>query len=170
MADEVPDLELYVLHMVRNPRAVAHAWQKRKIYDASGDEPMYMARLSLHRSAAKWLGWNAAIELLWRRRARYMLLPYERFAADPRGSVEAIVEHLCERGARLPFTGPRTVELSTVHSVAGNPNRFATGPVEIRNDEAWKGKMGAGRQLAVAALTWPLLPRYGYLRPLITRP
>jgi hypothetical protein len=169
MREQIPELELFILHMVRNPRAVAHAWQKRKVYDASGDEPMYMARLSLHRSATKWLGWNAAIEILWRRRERYLLLPYERFAADPRGSIEAVVEHLGERDARLPFTGPRTVELSTVHSVAGNPNRFATGPVEIRNDEAWKGKMSAGKQLAVAGLTWPLLARYGYLRPLMVR-
>lgn len=169
MRSAIPDLELYVLHMVRNPRAVAHSWQKRKIYDASGDEPMYMARLSLHRSAAKWLGWNAAIELLWRRRGRYLLLPYEAFAADPRGSVRSVVDHLGEPDARLPFTGPRTVELDTVHSVAGNPNRFATGPVEIRNDEGWKAKMSPARQLAVAAMTWPLLGRYGYWRPLVDR-
>ena len=170
VADRLGDVELFVLHMVRDPRAVTHSWQKRKVYDASGEEPMYMARLGLRQSAAKWLGWNAAIEILWRRRRRYLLLPYEAFVAEPRGSVEAILELLGEEGAALPFTGPRTVELGPVHSVAGNPNRFSRGPVEIRNDEAWKERMGPARQLAVAALTLPLLPRYGYLRPLVVKP
>lgn len=171
MAEGMEDTEVYVLHMVRNPRAVAHAWQKRKVYDASGDEPMYMARLGLHRSATKWLGWNTAIEVLWRRRGgRTLLLPYETFSADPRGSLERVLELLGEPHARLPFVGPRTVELEPVHSVAGNPNRFARGPVEVRNDEAWKQKMGSAKQLAVAALTLPLLVRYGYLRPLVAQP
>lgn len=168
MAERLGEVELRVLHMVRNPRAVAYAWQKHKVYDASGDQPMYMARLRLHRSATKWLGWNAAIEVLrCRRGARSLLLPYEAFTADPRGGVDRVLELLDEQSARLPFTGPRTVELEPVHSVAGNPNRFARGAVEVRNDEAWKERMGAGRQLAVAALTLPLLVRYGYLRPLV---
>lgn len=162
----IPGVELSVLHMVRNPRAVAHAWSKRKVYDGSGAEPMYMARLKLHRSCAKWLAWNAAIELLWRRGGRYLLLPYEDFVAEPRRSVQGILELVGEDRARLPFPGDRpddrTVELDTVHSVAGNPSRFATGRIEIRSDEAWKRDMSRSRQLAVAALTWPLLARYGY--------
>ena len=164
----IPGVELYVLHMVRNPRAVAHSWRKKMVYDGSGGEPMYMARLSLRHSSVSWIGWNAAIELLWRRRReRYMLLRYEDFVARPRQSLEAVLSLRGEERAALPFTGERTVELDTIHSVAGNPNRFATGPVEIRSDEAWKGAMAPSRQLAVASLTWPLLPRYGYLRPVV---
>lgn len=163
----VPGVELYVLHMVRNPRAVAHSWRKRMVYDGSGGEPMYMARLSLRHSALSWLSWNAAIELLWSRRTRYLLLRYEDFVARPRRSLEEVLALVGEDGAALPFRGERTVELDTIHSVAGNPNRFATGRVEIRSDDAWKGAMRASRQLAVVFLTWPLLPRYGYLRPLV---
>ncbi|MFP3939192.1 MAG: sulfotransferase [Thermoanaerobaculia bacterium] len=164
----LPDVELYVLHMVRDPRAVVHSWGKTMVYDGSGGEPMYMARLSLRHASVSWLGWNAAIELLWRRRReRHLLLRYEDFVARPQQSLEAVLALLGEEGAALPFAGERTVELETIHSVAGNPNRFATGRVEIRSDEGWKGAMAASRQLAVASLTWPLLPRYGYLRPLV---
>lgn len=158
----IPGVELHVLHMVRNPRAVAHAWSKHKVYDGSGSEPMYMARLKLHRSSAKWLAWNTAIELLWRRSGRYLLLPYEDFVAEPRRSIQGVLELLGEEGAALPFGDDRTVNLDPVHSVAGNPSRFTTGRIEIRSDEAWKRDMSRSRQLAVAALTWPLLARYGY--------
>lgn len=166
----MPGIELYVLHMVRNPRAVAFSWQKRKVYDPSGEKPMYMARLSLRRSGRMWLVWNLVSELMWRRRSGYLRLRYEGFVDRPRETVEHVLELLGEPRPSLPFTGSRTVELGANHSVAGNPNRFDQGAVEIRRDVEWQSKMRPAQQLAVAALTWPLLARYGYLSPLVARP
>ncbi len=166
----MPGIELKILHMVRNPRAVAHSWQRRKVYDSSGEEPMYMARLSVRKSSTMWLTWNLVSELLWRRhRGGYQLLRYEDFVDRPQGTVEGVLELLGEEQAGLPFTGSHTVQLGTNHCLAGNPNRFEQGPVEIRRDERWKERMRPLHQLAVAGLTWPLLARYGYLSPLVAR-
>lgn len=52
------------------------------------------------------------------------------------------------------------------HIVAGNPSRFRRGAVRIVADSEWRHGMSNRDQLAVAALTTPLLQRYGYsLRP-----
>ncbi len=167
--DHMSGIDLEVLHMVRNPRAVAFSWQKRKVYDASGDEPMYMARLSLRKSAMMWLGWNSVSELLWRNRSNYRRLRYEDFVDRPREVLEDLRARLGAGDAKLPFTGSHTVELEANHCLAGNPNRFQRGSVEIRRDVVWTQKMPAWKQLAIVALTWPLLARYGYFSPLVTR-
>jgi hypothetical protein len=168
--DHMPGIDLQVAHMVRNPRAVAFSWQKRKVYDSSGDEPMYMARLSLRKSALMWLGWNLVSELLWRRRSNYLRLRYEDFVDRPREVLEDVLETLGASGTDLPFTGSHTVELATNHCLAGNPNRFLQGPVEIRRDVEWTRQMPAWKQLVIVGLTWPLLARYGYVSPLVARP
>jgi hypothetical protein len=167
--DRMSGVDLRVVHMVRNPRAVAFSWQKRKVYDASGDEPMYMARLSLRKSGLMWLGWNLVSELLWRRRSNYRRLRYEDFVDRPRETLEEILATLGADGAELPFTDSHTVELDANHCLAGNPGRFRHGPVAIRRDEEWTREMSAWKQLAVVGWTWPLLARYGYLFPLSAR-
>jgi hypothetical protein len=57
-------------------------------------------------------------------------------------------------------------ELSTAHTVSGNPSRFTTGPVQIAADDRWRSA-SRGRDLAiVTAITLPLLRRFHYpLRP-----
>jgi hypothetical protein len=60
------------------------------------------------------------------------------------------------------FTGEPTVTLAPTHSVKGNPDRFRTGPIEIRLDDEWRRAMRPRDRRVVTALTWPLLLRYGY--------
>jgi hypothetical protein len=90
-----------------------------------------------------------------------MFLRYEDFAASPRETIAAVLAFLGE-DAELPFADGATVELGVNHTVAGNPNRFRTGPVTIALDSEWRSRMPRPRRLAVRALTWPLLLRYGY--------
>jgi Sulfotransferase family len=161
--DQMAGVDLEVVHMVRNPRAVAYSWRKRKVYDPGGDEPMYMARLSLRQSGMMWLKWNLVSELLWRRRKNYRRLRYEDFVSRPLETADSILESLGGGGAELPFVDSHTVELAANHCLAGNPTRFRHGPVAIRRDEEWQQEMPAWERLAVVGWTWPLLARYGYL-------
>jgi hypothetical protein len=158
----VPGIDLRVLHLVRDPRAAAYSWAKKKRQPDS-TEREFMHRKTPTQSAVLWDAWNAAIEALWRRMpARYLRLRYEDFVANPRRSFEEILELTGEEDAELPLVGERDVKLGISHTVSGNPNRFDTGTVELRQDRAWQDEMHSRDRALVTALTLPLLTRYHY--------
>jgi hypothetical protein len=158
----VPGIDLRVLHLVRDPRAAAYSWAKKKRQPDS-TEREFMHRKTPTQSAVLWDAWNTAIEALWRRMpARYLRLRYEDFIADPRRSFEEILNLTDEEDAELPLVGERDVKLGISHTVSGNPNRFDTGTVELRQDRAWQEQMKSRDRALVTALTLPLLARYHY--------
>jgi hypothetical protein len=158
----VPGIDLRVLHLVRDPRAAAYSWAKKKRQPDSTDRE-FMHRKTPTQSAVLWDAWNAAIEALWRRMpARYLRLRYEDFIADPRRGFEEILNLTGEDDAELPLVGERDVKLGISHTVSGNPNRFDTGTVELRQDRAWQEQMKSRDRALVTALTLPLLARYHY--------
>ena len=156
-----PGIDLYVVHLVRDPRAVAYAWLKEPRPDA--DERAYMNRVSAVKSSLLWDVWNASSEMLWRGSiGRYMRLRYEDFVAEPWRVVGEILDMLDEDAGQLPFVGERDVELGAGHTVAGNPNRFRKGLVRLRRDDEWVSRMKSRDRTLVTLLTLPLLARYGY--------
>jgi Sulfotransferase family len=158
----VPGVDLRVLHLIRDPRAAAYSWAKKKRQPDSAERE-FMHRKSPAQSAVLWDAWNAAIEALWRRMpAKYLRLRYEDFIADPRRSFEEILKLAGEEDAQLPLVGDRDVKLGISHTVSGNPNRFDTGTVELRQDRAWQKQMKPSDRALVTALTLPLLTRYHY--------
>lgn len=158
----IPDLDFYVLHLIRDSRAAAYSWQKKKPQPDTKDRE-FMHRHSPAKSAALWDSWNTAAEALWRRTPeRYLRLRYEDFVANPRGSFEDILELIGEQGSELPLASEREVKLGVSHTVSGNPNRFETGAVELRPDHEWRKKMTRRDRAIVTGLTFPLLKRYHY--------
>lgn len=156
-----PGIELYVVHLIRDPRAAAYSWLKEPRPDA--DERSYMNRVGTVKSSLLWDAWNASAEALWSGTpARYTRLRYEDFVTEPRRAIEEILGMLGEDPGRLPFVGEREVELGAGHTVAGNPNRFRSGPVRLRSDDDWASKMRPRDKRLVTLMTLPLLARYGY--------
>jgi len=159
----LPDVDHYVLHMVRDPRAVAFSWGKRDktIRVAGGTRPM--GSRGLLSSVSRWLenGLGAAALRPHVPPDRWMFLAYEEFATQPPAAISRILDFLGEPGP-APFVDDDSVELDVNHTVAGNPNRFRVGLVRIRLDDEWRRRMPRRRQRLVQALTWPLrrrLPR-----------
>ena len=158
----VPGVDLRVLHLVRDPRAAAYSWAKKKPQPDSAERE-FMHQKSPTQSAVLWDAWNAAIEALWRQMpAKYLRLRYEDFIDDPRRSFEEMLKLTGEVDAQLPLVGERDVKLGISHTVSGNPNRFDTGTVELRQDRAWQKQMQPRDRALVTALTVPLLKHYGY--------
>ena len=158
----VPGIDFYVVHLIRDPRAAAYSWLKKK-YQPDSETREYMARFSPAKSAALWDSWNASAEALWRTSPqRYLRLRYEDFVADPRESFKEILTLIDEHDAVPPLASEREVKLGVSHTVSGNPNRFETGAVELRHDREWREKMEPRDRTLVTALTFPLLKRYGY--------
>ncbi|QYJ15736.1 hypothetical protein Rxycam_01564 [Rubrobacter xylanophilus DSM 9941] len=156
----VPGVDLRVVHLVRDPRAAAYSWLKKKEQPDS-ETRRYMFRMGPARSAALWDAWNLSAEALWRN-GRYLRLRYEDFVAEPGPSLRSILDFAGEPESELPLVGEREVKLGISHTVSGNPNRFETGAVELRPDERWRGGMSPRDRVVATVLTLPLLPRYGY--------
>jgi len=155
------EVDLRVLHLVRDSRAVAYSWG-RAVRRPDTDRHSYMTRYSPAVAAAQWNGQNAAFHLL--RGVPVLRLRYEDVVAAPEAAVRRIAA-FCGLPApgRLAFLGTGWAELEPGHSVSGNPMRFATGKIAIRPDERWRADLPAGPRREVTALTLPLLAAYGYM-------
>jgi Sulfotransferase family len=151
-------VEPFVLHLVRDSRAVAYSWQRRKFNPGSGAD---MQRYGLVRTSAEWTAINALTALHRRFDRRYAVLRYRDLAADPRAAVRGVLDLLGEAGRELPVRGADTVVLGDDHTAAGNPIRFHRGEVTVRPDDEWRELMPVGGRRLVTALTLPALARYG---------
>jgi hypothetical protein len=165
MLQMLPGIDLRVVQLIRDPRATAYSWLRKKaLPDKAGT--VLMQRQGPVKASVLWDLWNTAAGLLWPPDdGRSMRVHYERFVRTPHETARAILAHAGEDGP-LPFVSETEVELTPNHTVAGNPSRFSTGRVTIRPDDEWMSKMRRWDRSRVTAVTWPLLLRYGYpLRP-----
>jgi len=163
----LPEVDLYVVHLVRDPRATAWSWLRRKRLTDTDDDARLMQRQPPLKSAIMWTVWNLVAALLWSRSERYLRLRYEDLIAHPEDAVRRIAALLGELPGRMPFTAPGRVALAPTHSVAGNPTRLVTGEVSLRLDDEWAHRLRPGHELLVTLTTLPLLLRYHYrLAPL----
>jgi hypothetical protein len=160
----LPGVDQYVLHVVRDPRAVVHSWRRPKAFTAAGTTRT-MGTRRLPSTVRRWIENCLSTEMLRRRvpAKRWLRIRYEDFARNPRAVVDQILSLLGEPGP-APFESDDTVRLGGNHIVAGNPSRFTTGSVTIRTDEEWKTRMPRGDQLLIELATKPLMLRYGYGR------
>ncbi|GAA4600824.1 sulfotransferase [Actinoplanes octamycinicus] len=152
----------YLLHMIRDPRAVTHSWM-RKIPQVDRRKPAMMHREAPAASTMHWLVRNALAErLAGAYQGRYRMLRYEDFVAGPRATIESLLDFAGVDAGTGPFTDENTVRLEVNHTIAGNPGRFRTGEVALRVDDRWRQEQTAGPRLTATALALPLLHRYGY--------
>ncbi|RMF96611.1 MAG: sulfotransferase family protein [Gammaproteobacteria bacterium] len=164
-----PGVELCFLHLLRDPRAVAWSWSRRRASGEADDD--YLPRYSAFKCALYWNAFNL-FALAFRKRpgVRYLRLRYEDFARAPRASVERILREFGCAPDGLDWEGPRSLEVQPQHSISGNPSRFRTGTVTIRADEEWRNRLPAARRRLVTTLCAPLLPVFGYPLRHVTAP
>jgi hypothetical protein len=165
------ELELRVLHVVRDSRGVAYSWTKRVRRPEAVDRGTeFMAQWSPGKAAAHWNAENGAFALLARRGVPTTLVRYEEFLRTPIESLRRIARFagLPADDAALTFLtaagGGVTARLSANHTASGNPMRFQTGPILLRSDDSWRTRLALTDRRRVTAITFPLLRHYGYLR------
>ena len=160
----VPDLDSYVLHVVRDPRAVVHSWRRAKTFsggrrgahDGHPRPGVLGAPLDRQRAVRRGAPSPVSAGPL----APHPLRGLRRSPArHDRGG--ARLRRRTGDDARSPTRARH--RLHPNHIVAGNPSRFTTGEVTIRSDDAWTREMPTRDQRVVVALTLPLLGRYGYV-------
>jgi Sulfotransferase family len=147
------DLDVRVLHMVRDPRATAFSYQRAKAYI----EPMSPAR-----SSAYWSAFNLASELVGGAAAgRYLRIRHEDLCRRPR-QVLAEVMRFAGLSGEPPADEAGRVALGLNHTVTGNPDRLQHGDAVIRSDERWRTGLSRAQIAAATAPALPMLARYGY--------
>jgi hypothetical protein len=154
-------IELHVVHLIRDPRAVAFSWGRRRQRPEIHWQQQEMARQPVRAAAARWTTHNAVVELLCATADRHHRLRYEDFVADPQGAVSQILEPYESAGATVAGS-PGEIMLEPSHSVSGNPMRFDSGSLRVKIDDEWRAAMSLRDRVEVTSFTWPLLARYGY--------
>jgi hypothetical protein len=163
LLDNVPELELYVIHLIRDPRAVAFSWQRQKV-QPDPNQPWKMRKHPVSLAATMWCASQIMFERIWQPGApRVLRLLYEDFVAEPRAQIARILEFVGEPDATTPFVSDHEVNLEPTPCVFGNPDRFRLGRVALRSDDEWTRSMRWLDKTQVTSMCWPWLWKYGYL-------
>ena len=161
LVSRLDDIVAYPLQVIRDPRAVAYSWRRKKYRPDRMDElPTYGSI----RSTVSWLDRNAFSELV-RRGPGFRgagTVRYEDFIDDPWSTLESVTSMIAESGHDLPIVERKTLKLGTNHTVMGNPSRFSGGVIHLDEDDEWKDHQGLGPRFIATSLSAPLLHRYGY--------
>ncbi|MEC9341761.1 MAG: sulfotransferase [Pseudomonadota bacterium] len=152
------------IHLIRDGRAAAFSRTRVKLRpEVQGGGARMRVRNPL-RSALRWGAVNAEIDRLGRGSAPITRLRYEDLLRDPLATLRTTVAAL---GLDLDY--PDTllrdgeVSLAPNHMVSGNPVRFQTGGVALREDQEWRQAMPRRHRLGVEFIARAGLRRYGYL-------
>lgn len=149
-------VRLRTVHLVRDPRAVAHSWTRRRVRMDAGTARS-MKTFGPSRSAAQWLFWNFLARLLRRASTDFVTVRYEDFVRSPADAVTSALG-----AGDVEMSSDTTVHLPTTHTVSGNPARMTRGIVDLRPDDAWHSEMSLRRRWLVSIISAPMLRTLGY--------
>jgi hypothetical protein len=160
----VPNVDLAMVHLVRDSRGVAFSWSKKVKRPDSPAGVMYMHQYHPARIGMRWITRNAQMELLGRLGVPRVLARYESVIENPARELRRILTELDRpvSDGELDFVKDGVVDLAANHTVMGNPVRMHVGPLPLRLDEQWRSAMNPRQSEIVTLLTRPGLRRYGY--------
>lgn len=160
----IPGIQVYLLHLVRDPRGVAYSWKKQTLQPV-GNGRKAMETHSTISSSLIWSVWNVTASMLLRKKvSHYTLLRYEDLVKYPERELIRVLKAMkvTVRKEDLSFIERTSITLEEHHSVSGNPNRFTRGRIELQEDLEWTKQLSSKDKLIVNILTSGLLHRYGY--------
>lgn len=157
--DAVDGLDVSFVHLVRDSRAVAHSWTRRRHRPEIHWTTEHMLQRPAVRSGFKWNQHQALVEALRLTRSRFTRLRYEDLVDDTDASIARLAALTVPAASSPPFAQGRA---PFPHNISGNPIRFAQ-PAPVLADDEWRTALGLRDRRAVTLVTAPLLLRYGYL-------
>jgi len=95
--EALPSIDLSVVHLVRDSRAVAYSWTRARVRPEIHWTVEYMQQRRPLRTATRWAANNALFDMLGRGHPRFARLRYEDFVTSPAESLAAL--------AALPWPG-----------------------------------------------------------------
>lgn len=157
-------VDLRVIHLVRDPRAVVYSWRKRKkkeLADLSGEA--YMDQRSVGQSLVRWGIENQYTEWFGRRAGRYTLLRYEDFVKYPYAQLSTALSKVGLAEYPPQILKSTELSLNPTHSIGGNPIRFSSQKIRIVPDETWRKGLNPLTQTLISVVGLPWMIKYHYL-------
>lgn len=160
----IPQIDLFTAHLIRDSRAVAYSWRRQKIRPEIYWEQKFMGQRKILTSAMRWNSMQKLSERLQQTSKAYSLLRYEDLVKDPKQSLYGLFAGLGIEQPSLDFLDGLHANLRTSHTISGNPVRFTSKEIKIKADNEWRQAMPTRHKWLVTLLTWPLLRKYGYFK------
>jgi len=159
----VPGIDLRILHLVRDGRAVAYSWSKRRkqqpVVVGHKEDMPYRSAV---RAMLAWAVENVFMARLSHATPYYTLMRYEDFVREPYSELGRALEKLGFGNVDLEFLKEPTISLSPTHGVGGNPIRFSKPAFSIAPDDEWHDRMSVIKRMCLGIMACPLLFRFGY--------
>jgi len=158
MLGQLPGVDVFVLHLVRDPRGAQYSLLKR--------QDLGHRKLRSYNpfwGSLKWLFTNALTGLVYGGKgSRYLMVRYEDFASEPWAILERVLSWLGQEATLTPFLDSHEIDLPLIHSLGGSPHRFNTGRTVIRPDMEWRNKLQRNQRVQIALGAGLGLLLYGY--------
>ena len=159
---ERTNLDIYFLHLVRDPRAVGYSWSKKKSELGFQNQSLMERRGVFKTTIYYWVS-NLAGIWIWRKESdRYKILRYEDFANDPQLVMGLISDFVHEPIDLEQFSDGNTFKIKPSHLVWGNPNRFSNQDLLVAPDMDWVRRQSRSKSMILAAVNWPVARIFGY--------
>jgi hypothetical protein len=159
----IPKIDLRVIHMVRDGRAVA--WSLLQTYkrDIQSGIQKDITSKSVVRSAARWSFANMTAEALaWQLGPeRFLRVRYEDFTAEPASTLKEIGRLLNLDFNQIGADTQQGLPIRPGHQIAGNRLRMKRS-FSVVKDDSWQAHMPADQKARFERLCGWLLRRYGY--------
>ncbi len=162
LLNDLPASDLYLIHWVRDSRAVAFSSQRKKRRKEVLNEEKYLAQRTVWKASLLWdytSFWAETTRLL---KGPQIRMRYEDFVMNPLAEITRMTQF-----ANISPPPPDFLEVDAnnfvqSHSILGNPIRFSE-KLEIRPDFEWQKSFPPWKKALTTTLTLPFLLRYGYL-------
>jgi hypothetical protein len=146
----LPNVQLYIVHLIRDPRGVASSWSKRK---------SYLKAFPTTTVTWWWLSYNLSAEILRAYAKKFIVVRYEDFVQRPEKTLREIIRGIDETPAGTRFIKGDQVQFGIQHVIASNPDKLSSDRIKIRENQ-WQ--LPLSPYILVSILTLPLLLRYQY--------
>lgn len=143
----MPDTTVDVVHIVRDPRAVANSERKTRIRSGPDADLLPPGR-SAAQSVVYWSGFNAAVKAYSGRADTYLTVDYSALTSNTESELDRIAA-----GLGVGRTSGKLLEGG--HIAVGNPARFQGNGRAVRADDSWKRELPQRDRILVSSIGLP---------------
>jgi len=161
---QMPQIELHVAQVVRDPRGVAFSFAKHVELPPGADLADRMPRSTLRKVSRRWVSVNALIAAAGRLGVPTLRIRYEDLVTDPRHELARVLHFEGQPATDETFerVDPESFVLPATHLIAAGRIRLQSGVMPLRLDEEWRRGMPRHARALVDTMTVVSRWRYGY--------
>ncbi|MCS4177381.1 hypothetical protein GGP96_002106 [Salinibacter ruber] len=159
----IRNVDMAMLHVVRDARAVAYSNRKDKINPSRRGSGARMQKKSTVRVALTWLYYNKMFESLKDKFNFGITKKYEELYSSPKSEFKNTAGKLGFQGRIMDvFKGDDKIFLNKGHNGQGNPIRYKSGNIKLEKDVKWERELSRTRKIVASLISYKGLKKYRY--------